>query len=77
VSKTAEGKKQMRGPDSMPVAQQELVTTLLNATIHELVFVAHHIGDDQYEEAAQALMTAQSNLDSVAELVAIYDPSNA
>jgi hypothetical protein len=52
------------------------VERLINCTIHELVFVLNHAEYDQIEDAAQALMTAQNNLDVVAETLAQHDPSN-
>lgn len=42
----------------------------INNAIHELVFAAKHLEDDQVEDAAQCLMTAQGTIETVAERVA-------
>ena len=54
----------------------EDIKRLINATIHELVMACHHAEEDQLEEAQNALMTAQGNLDRVAEGL-VNDPSSA
>ena len=41
-----------------------------NRAIHEIVFACHHVGEEDYESAANALLTAQDLLDRVAEKVA-------
>ncbi len=42
----------------------------INNAIHELVFAAKHLEEDQIEDAANCLMTAQGTIESVAEQVA-------
>lgn len=46
----------------------------INNAIHELVFAAKHLEDDQVEDAAQCLMTAQGTIETVAERVAAKEP---
>ena len=53
-------------------ADFEGMQTTINATIHELVFVCKFIEDDQLEEAQNALMTAQGNLDELAQRLIAY-----
>jgi hypothetical protein len=42
----------------------------INQTIHELVFVCSFLDDDEIESAQNAMMTAQGNLETVAERIA-------
>lgn len=48
-----------------------LKASLMNAII-EVSMAAHHIEHESPEEAAQCLMTAQSPLDQVAEVVVAH-----
>lgn len=45
----------------------ETLERLINSTIHELVFVCQFAGDDDIDSALNALMTAQGNLEQIAE----------
>lgn len=44
----------------------ESVKRRLNAAIHEIVFACHHAEEDNLEDAANCLMTAQGVLEEVA-----------
>ena len=46
---------------------------LIDSTIHELVFACHYAEDDEIESAQNALMTAQGNLERVAEDLLKHD----
>lgn len=52
-------------PKAISDKEFEAMKSLLNTTIHELVFAAHHMEED-------ALMTAQGNLDQIAEELVKY-----
>jgi len=41
----------------------------LNNAIHEIVFACHHLEDDQLDDAATCLVTAQATVENVAEEV--------
>lgn len=45
------------------------IERLANATIHELVFLNHHVGDDQTESAQDTLIQARQNLDAIEVLM--------
>jgi hypothetical protein len=80
--KVLPGKKPIAGPPSkagpgsipasgsgIPDRDFEAIERTLNTTIHELVFCCQHAGDDNVEDAQNALMTAQGNLEEVAEIL--------
>lgn len=60
----------MSKPAPVTDAQFEGLKTRLNDTIHELVFACQFLDDDQLEDAANALMTAQGTVEECAEEVA-------
>lgn len=45
------------------------IERLINATIHELVFACNHAEANGIEEASDAIMTAQGNLDTIAAII--------
>jgi DNA-binding MurR/RpiR family transcriptional regulator len=47
-------------------AKLESFKASLNASIHELVFACQHLDQDDLEDAANCLMTAQATIESVA-----------
>ncbi len=51
----------------------EALKTTLNQTIHELVFVAHHLDEDNLDSAQDCLVTSQANLETVAEELAALE----
>ena len=51
----------------------ESMKRLIDSTIHELVFACHYAEDDEIESAQNALMTAQGNLERVAEDLLKHD----
>lgn len=55
-------------------AQFESIKTRLNAAIHELVFAVKHAEEDQLDDAATCLVTAQGTIEYVnLELVAMEE----
>lgn len=51
-------------------AEFEAAKASLNNAIHELVFACQHLDQDDLEDAAQCLMTAQGTIEAVANKVA-------
>jgi stress response protein SCP2 len=47
--------------------QLEAIKASLNNAIHELVFAVQHASQDDFDDAATCLVTAQSTIESVAE----------
>lgn len=60
----------------IPDADFETMKSSINQTIHELVFVSHHLENDAPESAAQCLMTAQSNLEDLANKIAPFEEAS-
>ena len=46
---------------------------MINAAIHEAVMACKHMEQDEVEDAGQALMTVQSTLDAVAQMIAALE----
>jgi hypothetical protein len=57
----------------IPDSEFERLKATLNETIHELVFAVKFMEDDQIEEAQNALLTASSNVNTVAEELLKYE----
>lgn len=55
----------------IPDAKFEELKASMNAAIHEVVFACAHLEQDELDDAAQGLMTAQDTLDRVAEAIAL------
>lgn len=45
------------------------IERLCNCAIHEIVFAVQHSDQDDVDDACQCLMTAQGNLERVAEML--------
>lgn len=56
--------------------QFEAIKASLNNAIHELVFAVQHASDDNLEDAATCLVTAQSTIEGVAEQLVATEPPN-
>ena len=52
---------------SVSDAKYEAIKARLNAAIHELVFACQHLEQDEPDDAAVCLMTAQGTIESVSE----------
>lgn len=50
--------------------QAKNIERLINASIHELVFLNHHIGDDDINSAEETLTTVAQNLQTIEETLA-------
>lgn len=49
--------------------QAKEVESLVNSTIHNLVFLNHHADDNQLDEAREALAACELNLDRIKEIL--------
>lgn len=50
-------------------AQAEEIERLTNASIHELVFFNHHVGEDDAASAAETLQQVRTNVDRIEEIL--------
>ncbi len=46
---------------------------ILDLTIHELVFAAHHVEEDNVDDAQTCMVTAQENLSRIDEALAKHE----
>ena len=67
-------KTENRSPNqTIPDKLCQEIEHLVNCTIHELVFLQHHVADDQEGDALNCLTAVTINLERVAELLAGMD----
>jgi hypothetical protein len=55
--------------EAIPDFTCEQIKSLVNSTIHELVFLAHHAEDDQKDEAQNCLNAIGLNVGQLEELL--------
>jgi hypothetical protein len=51
-------------------AQAEEIERLTNASIHELVFFNHHVGEDDHSSAQETLTQLNLNVERIGEILA-------